>query len=646
LIAYKIDNTSLTVVRIVGYNAIAKHSETRNKPKCIVGRRLENQVTERMVVLLKTWCDALIELQLDHRTEASLDGGIMCPACCRIHGRCADAVLPLLYLGKATDNSLYTERAIQLQAWADSVRFADGSWNNESASYVWKYTSVFSAIGIALALINFQELLPPAVSDRWSERLFAALAFLYDNLTIDTGTINYPISCAAAFAVAGSLYDDTRYRDRASELVAECMTRLTEPNYLPYGEGHPADCYRQGSDKSVDVGYNVEESLPNLLLYALHANDSAAVETVVRSLEHHMPFLLPDGAWDSSWGTRSYKWTYWGSRTTDGSGSLFRAFSDVSERYRSSLVSVIRAYEANTHHGLLLGGPHYASAGQRVCVHHTFCHAKGLAQALMVSPIEGELLSRAREVAAAETSVGESVISYPETHTWVVRRSAWRATVTAYDTLYVAESHPSGGALSLLWHESVGPLVAASPTRTSFAKEADNLQINWTGDNECLTPRIETVVNGSVLSNTNDLSSTVRYDETEQEILFEVSGYLADGGSGLDKRSEIPFELHYTFGPERCTIRATGFPEYESPDVWLVLPVISQYQVAAGDDAGMAIEISVGNGEYVVRADSTMALSSIRPIFNQIPGFMAQELRYPVPASGVRVAIEVEKRPT
>ena len=35
-------------------------------------------------------------------------------------------------------------------------------------------------------------------------------------------------------------------------------------------------------------------------------------------METHLEFMLPDGAWDNSWGTRSFKWTYWGGRTSDG----------------------------------------------------------------------------------------------------------------------------------------------------------------------------------------------------------------------------------------------------------------------------------------------------------------------------------------
>ena len=69
---------------------------------------------------------------------------------------------------------------------------------------------------------------------------------------------------------------------------------------------------------AVDLGYNVEESLQSLVLYGLLEQDEEVLATVTKALTTHAEFMLPDGAWDNSWGTRSYKWTYWGSRTSDG----------------------------------------------------------------------------------------------------------------------------------------------------------------------------------------------------------------------------------------------------------------------------------------------------------------------------------------
>ena len=48
------------------------------------------------------------------------------------------------------------------------------------------------------------------------------------------------------------------------------------------------------------------------------AQDTVLLSLIERSMSTHLEFMLPDGAWDNSWGTRSFKWTYWGGRTSDG----------------------------------------------------------------------------------------------------------------------------------------------------------------------------------------------------------------------------------------------------------------------------------------------------------------------------------------
>ena len=52
--------------------------------------------------------------------------------------------------------------------------------------------------------------------------------------------------------------------------------------------------------------------------YAAMANDKELLSLVECSMNTHLEFMLPDGAWDNSWGTRNFKWTYWGGRTSDG----------------------------------------------------------------------------------------------------------------------------------------------------------------------------------------------------------------------------------------------------------------------------------------------------------------------------------------
>ena len=49
--------------------------------------------------LLTEWMDAFLAYQYTC-SDSALDGGVLCPACARMHGRIGDAVLPLMYLAE------------------------------------------------------------------------------------------------------------------------------------------------------------------------------------------------------------------------------------------------------------------------------------------------------------------------------------------------------------------------------------------------------------------------------------------------------------------------------------------------------------------------------------------------------------------
>ena len=57
---------------------------------------------DRCQRLLATWSQALAELQVTTSGNPRLDGALLCPACGRIHGRCADAMHPFLVMARMT----------------------------------------------------------------------------------------------------------------------------------------------------------------------------------------------------------------------------------------------------------------------------------------------------------------------------------------------------------------------------------------------------------------------------------------------------------------------------------------------------------------------------------------------------------------
>ncbi len=88
----------------------------------------------------------------------------------------------------------------------------------------------------------------------------------------------------------------------------------------------------------IDIGYNVEESLNGVVQYAVHKKDEKLIQLLTESLNGHLEFMLPDGAWDNSFGTRQNKWTYWGSRTTDGCQPAFTLLADRNPAFGTAAI--------------------------------------------------------------------------------------------------------------------------------------------------------------------------------------------------------------------------------------------------------------------------------------------------------------------
>ena len=77
-----------------------------------------------------------------------------------------------------------------------------------------------------------------------------------------------------------------------------------------------------------------------------------------------------------------FKWTYWGSRTSDGMQPAFAMMADYNPALGTAAFKNLELLKQCTKDGLLFGGPHYVSHGIVASIHHTFAHAKPLATIL------------------------------------------------------------------------------------------------------------------------------------------------------------------------------------------------------------------------------------------------------------------------
>ena len=582
--------------------------------------------------LLQIWCDGMIAHQLTATREPALYGGMLCPACTLIHGRCGDAVYPLLRMAHNSGNSKYTQAALLVHEWSEQqVSRPDGSWVNDVNLSSWKGITVFHAVALAEALHHHGKVLDGNVRRRWTDRLARAVKFLDAFITIETGNINYPVTTAYCFAICAQVLEEPRYLDHARELAHTALEYFTL-NGLLFGEGHPQTALTKKNCRPVDLGYNVEESLPSLALYALATNDKPVLEDVISALREQMEFMLPDGAWDNSWGSRNYKWTWWGSRTSDGCHPAYVLLAESEPKFLEVAWRNLELMSSCTRDGLLYGGPHYFAHGDLPCIHHTFTHAKALATVL--DRAQGEVQPQPRMALPRDEAYG--LKGYPEIGTQLAAIGEWRATVTEYDFEYIERvqagaggssggGHASGGALSLLFHRKLGPILTASMTEYQMI-EISNQQAHRDYPHMTLTPRIECVTADQTYTSLSDFEARVTAKAVPEQISFDARGRLLTSAHKTLPSIEVHYHLIYRLSPAKIEIVAGNDAEGMASTLLrltFVLPVISSHEEAVEHVDAKTVRIAKRNGNLTVRTDSAAGFDAFTKArtFNLVPGF-------------------------
>ena len=593
-------------------------------PAAATGAENAGPLAVRLRALLRDWGDALVRLQVNDPARPEAHGAFHCPACGFFHGRGGDAVLPLLALAEQTGEARYLEAALRAVAWLKNVDAADGSWTNELDPKSWKGTTVFTAIAQAEALEWHGKLIPEATRTAWRERLKRAGEYIFTKFTLDYGNVNYGVSGAYALALMGKLLDEERFRRRGRELAHAALARFTPPDHFLFGEGHPADRRSAKGAGPVDLGYNVEESLPNLIHYALLTEDQEVFAAAVTSFKAHLEFMLPDGGWDNSWGTRSFKWTYWGSRTSDGCLAAFARLAARAPVFAAAAQANAGLLRACTQDGLLHGGPHYASHGVKPCVHHTFVHAKAVAGALHYGAGGKETtlppLPRAR---------ASGLKHFPDVDVTLAAIGAWRATFSGYDWFYQpCPFQASGGAPGILWHEQLGPVLSASLAEY-LRIEPSNMQLPPDGEDFPLTARVERrTADGGWFTNLHDGSAKLHRESTADALRVVVETRLLSAELKDPPEGPCRFQITYVLTRDKFSITAQPLDKLTAE--WsLVLPVISKTGEVVRAVAPGRWEFTKPAGRLIVSAATAIERMPTRRerVFNLVPGFEAVPLR-------------------
>lgn len=638
-------------VHLASFTALAAHfpmvscksdPESQNKAESGVGDSLEFMTLS--ADLLTIWCDGMIAVQVDKPEDPTVHGALYCPACDKIHGRCMDAVYPFLYMADTTGKRKYLNAALDVMEWSKNVSMPDGSWTVVPDPKSWKGITVFGAIALGEALHHHGHVLPEDIKSQWTDRLRQAAEFVHKNFTIDYSHVNYAFTAVYALNFLGRMFDNEGYLVHSRELAAEVPKWLTQPNKLIFGENKPADGPSAKGLMPVDLGYNVEETLNGLVQYALLEKDEELLKLLQVSMESHMEFMLPDGAWDNSWGTRQNKWSYWGSRTTDGCQPAFCLMSSRNPQFGTAAFLNTELLKRCTVKGLLAGGPHYGSHGVEPCVHHSFAHAKSLAFVLDNSKKIGTISKKP----PVPRAVADGIRHFPEIDVWLAARGPWRATVSAYDAIFKKQysQAATGGALSVLWHERVGPICMASMAEYILA-EVNNQQPQPDGEDIPLTPRIERTENGTWFSNLFDLETVVTAEDENDRIRFGVETNLTDRERNKAKNGKCA--LNYSIDADQVVITAAlqGVGRKDSSNTKsrtdLVIPIISPATEQIISVSENRIEILKPNCKLTIESNVRIKMEDTKRkrTFNMVPGMQAVPLSATFPGVGREVKFTI-----
>ena len=556
--------------------------------------------------LLLTWCDKIEKLQIKDSTSKGLFGGILCEGCGYIHGRCADVIYPMVTSYKISGDEKFLDCAERVFYWQKNNVRKNNGFNVNDSFNTWLAVTEFYQISLGSTLLELKSYIPNRLWDIWLEDFISVSETIYQNKIFiykkDTYiAANYIIAYLASMAIAYKITGDQKYKDEALRNEATILSLLTEDGHF-YGEAGGFKISKSGH-RNIDLGYNVEESIGNFSLYAHLLERKNVLLKMAESLKASAEFMLPDGAWDNSWGSRAVKWTYYGSRTSDGAQLAFGLLAKYNPLFsemcsRNSLLML-----EMTQNGLLTGGKMYSEADIEPCAHHSFTHAKAAAY-IVNNPIdktETTSLIRENEYGIKHVeSAGVTLISFGK----------WRATLTNTEQIFAGNQTLTGGSISLLYHMDKGVVSVGNGYKFSLV-EPTNMQIPMDIDNICQTLRFEKDGMTSMLD--NDAKCDFFADNTC--ITYQAQGNITD----LNGNKGEKYRLEYRFEKDKLTVTLKA-----DTDGRFVLPLVC----SSNRDFILTDNVCTFN-EITVEANKKLMFKNgyyKNRIFNTAGGFMALPL--------------------
>lgn len=567
-------------------------------------------------MLVQEWADTLIHSSIKS-TNPRLNHGMVCPSCFHIHGRVIDFIYPSVFLYDETKNDKYLKLANNLFEWGENLYCSDHSYYND-AQQNWPYTTMFFAHTLFNVLTKYKARLPRDLFCKWEQRYQEISEWIFDHFDkSNQANTNYHAACCLALAMAGQYFDNPSYSDKADEFK-QFMQQFISKDGFTFGEGKPKAYVTEKGCKSIDIGYGIEETLPCLFEYAMIRNDETFLKQIKEVAKTYSDFILPDGAIDDSFGTRCFKWTYWGSRTSDGFIKVYAWLAKEDARYFDICTTHIDLLKQCTHDGFLYGGVDYKEHGEPPCIHHMITQAKAL-----VEFIESDC-----EISKTMQSVPRQGIHfYDSLYTYRVFQTSYNATITGFDYSHYPGGHASGGAMTLLWSKKYGPILASSNT-DELAKEPLNIQLSQQKEQiQSNVIRLWYERNGKVYSNIYDLACECTQRENEIRTRFKFC--TIDHQPDTDEKGEIV----YTFEENGVRIR---IELGNNRNVFLSLPIINHHKENY-EVVNETVNFYREDKKIIVTANQ--ALFKIEDGFNLSPGFEFRTITYRIEESSFEVSI-------
>ena len=511
--------------------------------------------------LLKAYCDNLISTQFDENAGV-FAGGFMCPSCKMIHGRSPDAVYPLAIMAKITGENKYLKSAELVFDYGKELMCTDGALYNDTQAG-WRYTTVFHTISVLDTVIALGDKISQSFKEKLIERSKIMANWLFNNMTIELCqfNINYLATAPLALQLCGMVLENNEYIKRA-RFLADYAVKHISKNGLFYGESRIHDGLSALGCNSVDVGYDMEESLPNLIKYAHIVKDEEMLEKLANCLREMTAFMLPDGGLDNSFGCRNNKWTYWGSRTSDGCSPAYLLLADKDPMFIEAAYRNTKLLEECSPDGLLYGGPHYKKHGEYPCLHHTFEHACALA--FIVDNIDVKYLASNGQKLPLDKDFFKF---YPEINSYKIAVGNYVATITGYDYA-ISAGHTSGGTLSLLYGRNVGPMIAGSVTDYVLVEPTNQQQALDKDHHRSLVPRVVKNIDGELYSTSYYRHMTMQDEKVADGIKIKVKTGLSTKED--DVINDLKIGIEYLITPNGVEIKISNVNDNK-----FILPLIS-----------------------------------------------------------------------